>query len=97
MRTSGYSIFRAAVLGFAITAAFVSYQLVTDSSSLLSRSPSMMLIFVVLCPPSLLSVAKPVEVGTNGFYFLWALIGVLNAALYGTVRTILSKRQKRTE
>lgn len=92
MSTSGHSIFRSAVLGFSITAAFVSYQLLTDSQSMLARSSSIMVGFLVLCPPSILSIARQTEIGTDSYYILWVVIGLLNAALYAGVRVMLRKR-----
>jgi hypothetical protein len=89
--------FRSAVLGFAVTTAFVSYQLVTDAPSLISRNPALMLMFVVLCPPSLLSVPFDPEFGTNGFYYLWTFIGLLNASLYAGVRAFITYRLKKLD
>jgi hypothetical protein len=88
---------RSAVLGFAVTAAFVSYQLITDTQSPVSRNPALMLMFVVLCPPSLLSLPFDVEVGTNSFYYLWACIGLLNATLYAGVRAFITYRLKKVD
>jgi len=91
-------IVRSAVLGVTITAVFVTYQLITDPQSPISRSPVFMLLFVVLCPPSLISLAfNSAEVGSGDFYTLWAVIGVLNAALYGSVRALLLRRSKKAE
>lgn len=84
--------FSTAMFGFAITAFFVSYQLLTDSESPIPRNSAYMLGFVVLCPPSLLSMAFDPEVGTNRFYALWTVIALMNAGLYATVRALLSKR-----
>jgi len=95
MRASGYSVLRSAVLGFAITAAFVSYQVVTDPPSAISRSSTVMLTFLVLCPPSILSITRQIEVGSESFYTLWTLIGVLNGVLYAGLRTLLWKRLQR--
>jgi len=92
MSVSGHSIFRSAVLGFSITAAFVSYQLLTDSQSMLARSSSIMLGFLLLCPPSILSITRQTEIGTDSYYILWIVIGLLNAALYAGVRVMLRKR-----
>src|SRR5215469_10991273 len=97
MSASGHSIFRSAVLGFSITAAFVSYQLLTDSQSMLPRSSAIMLTFLVLCPPSILSITRQTEIGTNSYYILWSVIGVLNAALYAGVRVMLKKRLQRPD
>jgi multidrug transporter EmrE-like cation transporter len=89
---------RSALVGFVVTAAFVRYQMMTGVESPLSRNPALMLMFVVLCPSSLLSLAfSTVEVGTSNFYVLWTGIGVLNAALYGSVRAILLRRLKKAE
>jgi hypothetical protein len=96
MTASGRGIFRSAVLGFTITAAFVSYQLLSDPQSPIGRNLGVMLTFVILCPPSLLSIPLiDVEVGTNGFYIVWIVIGMLNAALYAGIRVLLSTRLQR--
>ena len=97
MSASGHSIFRSAVLGFSITAAFVSYQVLTDSQSLVVRSSSIMLAFLVLCPPSILSITRQTEFGTDTYYILWIVIGLLNAALYAGVRVMLRKRLQRPD
>jgi len=98
MTASGRGIFRSAVFGFSITAFFVAYQLLTDvQSAAITRNSALMLSFLVLCPPSILSVAlTPPEVGTNGFYLLWGIIGFLNAVLYAIARLIVNARMRRT-
>jgi hypothetical protein len=85
------------MFGFAITAVFVSYQLLTDSQSPISRNSSLMIVLVILCPPSLLSVAADPEAGTNDYYLLWTLIALLNAGLYATVRALLIRRLQRPD
>jgi hypothetical protein len=85
------------MFGFAITAVFVSYQLLTDSQSPISRNSSLMIVLVILCPPSLLSVAVDPEVGTNDYYLLWTLIALLNAGLYATIRALLIRRLQRPD
>ena len=97
MKVSGHSIFRSAVLGFSITAAFVSYQVLTDPQSALARSSTIMLTFLVLCPPSILSITRQTEIGTDSYYILWIVIGLLNAVLYAGVRTFFSRRLKRAD
>ena len=97
MTASGRGIFRSAVLGFAITATFVSYQLLTDVQSPVPRNTALMLSFLVLCPPSILSIAmREPEVGTNSFYILWGSIGALNAALYAVIRLLIFLRMQRS-
>ena len=87
----------AAMFGFAITAIFVSYQLLTDSQSLIQRDSALMIAFVALCPPSLLSIAFDPEVGTNKFYFLWTAIALLNAGLYASIRALVGRRLHRPD
>jgi hypothetical protein len=80
------------MFGFAITAIFVSYQLLTDSQSPIQRDSALMVVFVVLCPPSLLSVAFDPEVGTNNYFFLWTVIALLNGGVYATIRALVGRR-----
>jgi hypothetical protein len=98
MSDTGRRYFGSAVLGLAVTAAFVSYQLVTDAQSPISRSSSLMILFVVLCPPSFLSIVfRDPEVGTNAFYFLWAVVALLNGMLYASVRALIGRRLQRPD
>ena len=97
MNAIGRRHFTAAMFGFAITAIFASYQLLTDSQSPIERESALMMVFVVLCPPSLLSIASNPEVGTNNYYFLWTLIALLNAGFYATVRALVSRRLQRPD
>ena len=90
-------LFRAARFGFAIAAAFACYQLLTDSQSPISRNSLLMMVFIVLCPPSLLSVAFDPELGAKNFYAIWTVIGMMNAALYATIRVFVSKRLQRPD
>lgn len=85
------------MFGFAITAFFISYQLLTDGQSSLPRNSAFMISFVVLCPPSLLIVAFDPDVGSNGFYLLWTLIALMNASLYATIRVLLFRRLQRPD
>lgn len=91
----GRGPFSTAMFGFAITAIFVSYQMLTDSQSAIHRNAAYMLMFIVLCPPSLLSLAIHTELGSNSFYFLWIVIGILNAAMYAAIRLVVSRRLQR--
>ena len=91
MSTPTRGCFRSALVGVFVTAVFVRYQLITGIQSLLPGNSGIMLFFVVLCPPSLLSIATDTEVGTNGFYLLWAMIAVLNGGLYATARTLINR------
>ena len=98
MSDTGRRYFGSAVLGLAVTAAFVSYQLVTDMQSPISRSSTLMVAFVVLCPPSILSIVfREPEVGTNSFYILWTVIALLNGAIYASVRALIGRRLQRPD
>jgi len=97
MSALGRRHFSAAMFGFAITAVFVSYQLLTDSQSSIQRDSAFMMVFVVLCPASLLSLAFDPEAGTTGFYVLWTVIAVVNAGLYATVRALLARGFQRLD
>jgi len=98
MSALGRRYLSSAVCGFAITAAFVRYQMLTDVESPISRNPLLMIFFIVFCPPSLLSLLfTDAEVGSNGFYILWVIIGVLNAGLYASVRAFISRRLKKAD
>jgi hypothetical protein len=97
MSDSGRRSFSAAMFGFAITAAFISYQLLTDTQSPIARDSGFMILFVVLCPPSLLSVAFDPEIGSHSFYVLWTLIALMNAGFYATIRVLLFKRLQRPD
>jgi hypothetical protein len=77
---------RFAIVGFIITAAFIVFQLATDPLSDARWENALMLAFMILCPPSFMSIPViDAEVGTSSFYFLWTVIALLNAALYAAL------------
>jgi hypothetical protein len=92
MSAQGGRYVRSAIIGFSVAAAFVRYQLITDTQSPLARSPIVMIMFLVLCPPSVLSVVFDPEVGTSDFYLLWTLIALINAGLYAGFRMFRTRR-----
>lgn len=90
------TILRFAVVGFGIAVVFVGFQMLNPSpwsplNSILSA------IFMILCPPVLLTFPLlDVEIGTGGFYFLWMIVALLNAALYAVIASAyVSMRRKR--
>lgn len=96
MQANFRSHFRFAMLGFAVAAFFVAYQLLTSTLPDSPRDTPVMIAFVVLCPPSLLSVlVREVEIGTHAFYFVWAVIAILNAAFYGTISALIRRRKRK--
>jgi hypothetical protein len=95
LRKHWKSVLRFAVVGFVVPAAWVAYEVVFDPSG---RSIIVALVFVVFCPPSLLSVPIiDAEIGTSAFYFVFSIVALLNAALYGFFATaVLRLRNKST-
>ena len=74
-----------ALLGLAITVAFAIFSGITP----LGDSPLIValgLLSLVLCPGSILFVTFiDAEPWTNGFWFMWIVIAVINVGLYGLI------------
>jgi hypothetical protein len=93
-------IFRFAALGLAIGAIFPAQQALIDSGT---RNLSMDAVLFVLCPVSLLFMPLSVyffeaaEAGSPGFYMLWALVSLANAALYTVIGAAYVGIQKKRE
>ena len=73
MRTPRLAGFRAAMFGIAVTAGFFSYQLLNNGESPISRNPAVMIVFLVLCPLSLLAALNPDNIP------VWIAAALLNA------------------
>ena len=81
-----------AALGLAVTVVIAAYLALTLSaaSPVPPLSDRLFATFVILCPPSLLSIPIiDAEPGTGAFYFLWSVIGLINAVLYGGVAAVV--------
>jgi len=84
------SCFRKFWVGFA-GLGFLVAALIWTYSEVSARSPhpanvQLWTFLIVLCPPSLLSIPFiDIEPGTSEFTVMWFVIGVINAALYGTI------------
>jgi hypothetical protein len=88
--------YRFAIVGFAITVVHVVYQLVSDARSWPFPDAVVIASFIV-CPPSLLAIPViDAEIGTDAFYSLWTVIGLLNAVLYAAVGTMIAARRKKS-
>jgi hypothetical protein len=86
MRKDWKIILGFATIGFVITTSIVAYQVLTDSNPPPVLSMPELVAFIILCPPSLLTVPFiDAETGTGGFYFIWFFVGLINAALYAVV------------
>ena len=92
---------RCASVGFAVTAAMVAYQVITDSPGVDIGGWIVFGLGVFLCPPWVLFIPvfvalfEVAETGTPAFYFIWFLIAVLNAALYAGVGPSILRWVKR--
>jgi hypothetical protein len=86
MRKDWKIIFGFAALGFAVTTFIVAYQVLTNSYPPPDLSMPVFVAFIILCPPSLLTVAFiDAEVGTGGFYLIWFFVGLINSAFYAAI------------
>jgi hypothetical protein len=55
-------------------------------------------IFIILCPPVLLTFPLlDVEIGTGGFYILWMVVALLNAAVYSVIGSAYVGVRKKRE
>ncbi|MGB2899061.1 MAG: hypothetical protein WBB89_07340 [Candidatus Acidiferrum sp.] len=92
------TILRFAVMGLVITAVFVAYQVLTDSSPPPPPNISLILMFMVLCPPSFLTIPLiDVEIGSEGFYPLWSIVALMNAVLYAVIGAAYVGLRKKRE
>jgi hypothetical protein len=70
-----------AVFGLVITAVIVTY---LDFS--VAFDAPLDALFVILCPPSLLTIPYSEAMNDNGeFYLVWSFIGLLNSWLYALI------------
>jgi len=81
------TILRFAVIGFGIAVVFVTFRMLIGPLSPWSPlSDILSAILVILCPPVLLTFPLlDVKIGNAGFYLLWMVVALLNAALYAVI------------
>jgi hypothetical protein len=83
-----------AIVGFSIAVIIFGYAELPDSSAPTPPPVNVPLwtAFMILCPPSLLSVPlMEVAPGSIDFVLLWLIIGLLNSALYAAIGAGISK------
>jgi len=87
MRKPWQVILGSALFGFAITAiSYVYYDSVDYTKPMNGIKFWLATMFLVLCPPSLLSVlCIDCEVGTGAGIFMFSIIGLLNSGLYAAL------------
>jgi hypothetical protein len=79
-----------ALAGMASTSALVAYQFLTHFTPF---PRPLLVLFVTLCPMSLLSITFiDIEPGTGTFYLAWAIIALLNSGLYALIGATVARR-----
>ena len=93
------TILRFAVVGFVIAVVFVGFRMLIGPLSPWSPLSNILsVIFIILCPPVLLTFPLiDVEIGTGGFYVLWMVVAFLNAAVYAVIGTAYVRLRKKSE
>jgi hypothetical protein len=80
-----------AVVGFAMAAVIWGYSELTASSTPPFNLP-LWGAFILLCPPSLLTIPLiDVEPGSIDFTITWLMIGLLNSTLYGAIGIMIGR------
>ena len=91
-------VFRFAAVGLGIAVVGVVYQMLTDPSPWSLLNNLLSAIFMILCPPVLLTIPLfDVEIGTGGFYVVWMVVALLNAALFAVIGSAYVGTRKKRE
>ncbi len=89
-------VLRFAAVGLGIAVVWVVYQMLTDPSPWSFLNNLLSAIFMILCPPVLLTFPLiDVEIGTGGFYVVWMVVALLNAALYAVIGSAYVRMRKK--
>lgn len=89
-------VFRFAAVGLGTPVVYVVYQMLTDRSPWSPLNNLLGGIFMILCPPVLLTIPLiDVESGTGGFYVVWMAVALLNAAIYGAIGSAYVRFRKK--
>lgn len=81
-----------AILGLAIAAVIWAYSELTDSSPPRPLNFPLWTVFMILCPPTFLSIPLiDVEPGSGDFAIMWLVIGLANSALYAAIGAIVGR------
>jgi hypothetical protein len=84
-----------AALGLAIGAAIFAYLEITNYASF---GKALVVIAVILCPPSLLSLLFiDAEPHTSGIAIVWLVIALINGALYSAIGAGVGKHLWKTD
>ncbi len=90
-------VFRFAAVGLGIPVVWIVYNMLTVPSPWSLLNNILSAIFVILCPPVLLTFPLiDVEIGTGGSYVVLMVVALLNAALYAVIGSAyVGLREKR--
>jgi hypothetical protein len=81
-----------AVLGFVIAAIIWAYSELTDSPPPRPFNLPLWSAFMILCPPSFLTIPLiDVEPGSTDFAIMWLMLGLVNSALYAVIGTVVGR------
>lgn len=81
-----------AAVGFLIAAVIWAYSELTDSSPPKPLNFPLWTAFMVLCPPSLLTIPLiDVEPGSMDFAITWFVVGLMNSVLYTVIGVIVGR------
>ncbi|SRR5216684_361907 len=91
------TVFRFAAAGLGIFVVWIVYYSLTDPSPWSPLNNILSVIFIILCPPVLLTFPLlDVKIGTGGLCVVWTFVALLNAALYAAIgKTYVGLRKKR--
>src|SRR5260370_40113331 len=80
-------VFRFAAVGLGIPVVWIVYNMLTVPSPWSLLNNILSAIFVILCPPVLLTFPLiDVEIGTGGSFFVLFVVPLLNRGLYAVLR-----------
>jgi len=81
-----------AVSGLLIAAAFAMFFQIVDPAPDSQASRGSGIAALILCPGSLLFVTFiDAEPGTSGFAFMWVMVALMNAGLYGVIGIVIGR------
>jgi hypothetical protein len=90
------TVFRFAAVGLGVPAVWGVYQMLVNPSSWSPLNSFLSVIFMILCPPVVLTFPfVDVEVSNGGAYVVWTVVAILNAALYSGLGSAYVRMRKK--
>jgi hypothetical protein len=93
------TILRFALVGLGIAVVFVSFRMLIGPLSPWSPLSNILSVMLIIsCPPVLLTFPLlDVKIGTGGFYILWVVVALLNAAVYARIGAAYVRLREKRE